>query len=179
MHFSDVINELGNTTQFPIKPEKIAEIIKRGTDISLFVFIGVEADTNILRGKFARIRFEEIEDGPIPRPYAIPANKLIAKIYYARNQPDDWVRLTINKELLHVLDPDYVRTCTQEDARALASHLRLPIATLFAAKSSEQFNVQAFIDYISDFRAVVAMTPNSLRQLICDRYRAGKSTRQP
>ena len=87
MHFSDVINELGNTTQFPIKPEKIAEIIKRGTDISLFVFIGVEADTNILRGKFARIRFEEIEDGPIPRPMPFQPTNLSQKYIMLGTSP--------------------------------------------------------------------------------------------
>lgn len=178
MRFSDVVDALSNESHFPIKPDRLASIIQPHTELERIVFIGIKVDPEILRGKFVRIRYENVAvSNSIPRPYSIPDNKLVAKIYYSILQDESWQRLAVNKELLHIIDPDHVRTCTAADARALVAHLRLPLE-LMLTTSGNGFNEQAFIDFVSDFRAIIAMVPSSLRTLICEKYNQKKITEQ-
>ena len=171
---SDIIERLANETLLPILPQKIADLIMSDGTIERIVFVGVDLNMDILRGHFVRVIYEESARlGPIPRPYAIPENGLVIKVYYARNQDADYIRLVVIKELLHAVDPDFLRTATAQEATHLADKLRLPSEVILATED-EGFSIEACMDYISDFRAVVAMVPEPLRELICQKYSEGK-----
>ena len=177
MKFTDIIRAFENETVLPIKPQRIADLIRQNTELSNIVFIGVNLNTDFLRGKFVRVKYSENFSPQIPPPYQTASGDLIAKIYYDQNQPADWIRLVINKELLHILDPDFVRTATAEEAGILGNRIRLPPELLLATEK-EDTHISALIDYVTDFRAVVAMLPHPIRCLICEKYAQKKIDEQ-
>lgn len=172
MRFRDIVAALKDDTQLPIVPDRLAQLIKSDGIVEQIVFVGVDLDTKILRGKFARVMYDRGSLGSIPPPYAIPESGLVMKVYYARNQEPDEVRLVINKELLHSVDPDVVRIASREQAISLANKLRLPLELLLA--SDEEDSPAAILDCFSDLRAVAAMVPEPVRILVCEKHQAGK-----
>jgi hypothetical protein len=173
MRFRDIIEALREDVMLPIAPERIAGIIRTGGTITQVVYVGVDMDVAILRGKFVRIHYEDAPHlGPVPPPYSIPDNGMVAKVYYERNQSPEEIRLVINKELLHAVDPDHVRTATPAQVTSLVNKLRLPLDMILAL--DKDFNREAFVDFLTDLRAVAAMVPEKIRQLIVDKYAEGK-----
>lgn len=176
MNFAGVLKLLENYDNFPIVPKVIEDIVKKHTDIEEIVYIGVNVNAEILRGGYIRVLYENIEPDHLLAPYAIADTGLKAKIYYSTNQDDCWIRLVINKELLHILDPDKLRLCTPEELTSLVNHLRVPREILFATVDSESPDVRerALVDYLSDYRALAAMVPEHMRLALLDKYKAGK-----
>jgi hypothetical protein len=172
MNFRDVLAIIDREENLPIKPEFLVRILKAGGLVEEVVFIGVELDTEVLKGKFVRVHIDQNAEGFLPRPYAIPENGDVVKVYYDRNMAADERRLVINKELLHIIDPQFVRTTTREKAAKLVHDLKLPRELMVQKVNGD--NLSAVIDYISDFRAVGAMVPLPVRTLICENYAAGK-----
>ena len=172
MLFSTIVKLLEDENNLPIKPERIVKLLREGGAVEQVMFIGVNLNTSILRGNFVRVMFDETPIGPIPNPYASSSVGLVAKVYYARNQPQDYIRLVVNKELLHIIDPIVVRTSNRDQIIALADRMRLPTELLVSTQNGS--NVQALIDYLGDYRAVVAMVPQSIRDQICEKHAQNK-----
>lgn len=174
MKFKDVLDSLAKERQLPIKPDVLAHLIKTNTDIEQIVYIGVDVDAAILKGAFTRVRLSYNNTGPIPPPYSIPDNNLVVKIYYNRNLSEEWQRLVVNKELLHILDPEIVRCSTPEQFSGMIDGLRLPRELMMANPAGDEDRVRATLDYISDFRAVVAMVPEHFREILLRKFREEK-----
>lgn len=172
MNFAEILRELEEEVYLPIVPERIAKLVKKEGVVEDIIYIGVDINTDILRGSFVRLTYEDSVPGFMPPPYALPDSGLAIKIYYDRTQPQDYVDLVINKELLHALDPDMLRTASRERVIQLANHIRLPTEAIISTASSD--NAGAVADYISDFRAVVAMVPEAIRAYVCQRHSEGK-----
>lgn len=169
MRFFDLIKQLENETRLPIEPARIVKILREGGAIDQVQFIGVRLRTSILRGKFVRVVYDHGRLPPINAPYSVPEEGLVAKIYYAINQEPEYIRLVINKELLHLTDPIEVHTSSREQIIRLADRLRLPTELLVAIREPSD-SIEAIMDYLGDYRAVVAMVPQQVRDLICQKH---------
>lgn len=168
--------ELADEVFLPIVPEKIAKFIKREGVIEDVIFIGVDINTEILRGKFVRLVYDQGAPGFLPPPYALPDSGLMIKVYYDRTQPKDYQRVVVNKELLHAIDPSIVKISTPQKVIDLANHIRLPIEVI--TSSIDGNNAGALVDYMADFRAIVAMVPENIRIHVCQRYAEEKISRE-
>ena len=178
MKFQEIISALNSERETPIKPEKIIKILRGGLVKDHLVFIGVDLDTKVLKGKFVRKVYETVPTKYVLRPYEHDDSDIVTKIYYARNQEDDWKRLTVIKELLHIVDPDRIRFSNHDEVRTLVSHLSQPMIHIFSQKAegSNGDNFSSMIDYLADMRAVIAMVPEPIRLLACKKLEDGKIT---
>lgn len=172
MKYTDMLRILEECDEFPITSKKIAQIICDNTKISKVTRIGVELNTEILRGGY--VRSEIVEDGGSFLSLYEPIDYSVeAKIYYARNQPEDWVRFVIIKELLHILDPIRLRVSSAAEIEKLVEHLRMPRELLCAVEGLGE-REKAVLDYLSDYRALAVMVPKRMRIAFTEKLALGK-----
>lgn len=156
MKFKTAITELSDHNEFPLDPNRLAEIICNHSDIDAFKFIGVDINDKILKGTYVKTYIDD-ERGV---PYALP--QMVGKIYYARNQDECWQRFCIVKELMHVADPKCVTVSSPEHLSDLIKHLAIPQEILLTVEPS-MTSTKALVDTMADWRALLVMVPEKAR----------------
>jgi hypothetical protein len=181
MRFRDVVERLADENSLPIANNKIADLLLEDGNVKKIAFVGVQLNTKILRGKAVQVAVNsnEEEENYLTRPYVLRDFSISLKVYYDVNQDQDYTRLVINKELLHMVDPDIVRSATPAEINSLVSRVRLPPSVMasIVGKSKGSHNngdTAALIDCYSDVRAVVAMLPKRHRSLILEKHAQSK-----
>jgi len=85
---------------------------------------------------------------------------------------EEWERLVCTKELLHILDPDYVKTMTYEAVETLISKMILPPEFIDFANDGPHVNH----DRITVAYAIAALFPMAARDLMLPVLKDGKRT---
>jgi|GEM_PF-4385308 len=177
MRFSDVVRLLEQKRDLPIKPDDIKRIIVEGGIRDDIIYIGVDINAQVLRGKLVQI-LDERNPSPIMGPYNLQTTGLISKVYYAVKQDDDIKGIATIKELLHIVDPASVTTSNPQQVTDLFSKLSLPAEVNEMAKRSVQNgdyeHLHLAVDLYAEYRAVVAMVPERHRLLILEKYKERK-----
>ncbi len=133
MRFREVVEWLADEDCLPITNNKIASLLLESGHVKKITFIGVQLNTKILRGKAVQVAIDhEEERRAIPRPYETMEFSIKLKVYYDFSHDENYVRLVVNKELLHLTDPDIVRSATPSEINSLVSRIRLPPAIMAA-----------------------------------------------
>jgi hypothetical protein len=149
MKSSDLITHFAGQVVLPIDVNAVLSCIKDNGVERDVEFIGVDYNTDILRGQI-RIFYNH------PAPYADPV--VCANIYYDRSMPSEWQRFVCCKELFHLLDP-FSATTTGEEIQALAESIGLMPEMQVDA-------LDANIDRLAEFRALAVMFPFAARNLL-------------
>jgi hypothetical protein len=173
MKFKDVVRLLENKAELPIKPMDIARILVEGNIREEFIFVGVDIDPSILRGKIVQLETTQAGDGTFKPPYVGNSCGLISKVYYSTRQDSDMMAFVVIKELLHVIDPPTARTDTPEKLSVLLKQIILPPEVL---GMSGEADPGAMVDMLAAYRAMVAMVPERHRVAILEKYNQQKLT---
>jgi hypothetical protein len=116
MAFSDLLDAFQDHDDLPVDLDVLAKwIIDKGIQDEI-EFIGVELDTGVIRGFLHRYRYQK-------GVYDEHVN--VAHIYYATNQPQEWINLVCCKELIHLMDGNHC-VARKDDFDNLIKRLVLP-----------------------------------------------------
>lgn len=153
-----LVQKFEDRTDFPVTLNEVRDAVIGfgGSDAIRFKAVDIERD--ILRGICYRYK-------PIPRPYA--AQEEWIDILYAESLDEDWRRLVITKELIHVLDKEAHRTKNEEELDNLVRRMsRRP-------ELRDGFSWHETSDRVGLFQALGILFPFAARALIKDKYDAG------
>jgi hypothetical protein len=136
--------------------------IRQHTDHNDLRLHAVGRNSKAFRGAFRRIGI------PKGAPYSHEYD-LICQIIYGRDLPDDWKRLVIVKEALHVFDPDGSQVNTPDGVRQLIRSVITPElkAPIFAP---------AINDYLGPYRAMAVLLPRAARRKLAKAVVDGSRT---
>jgi hypothetical protein len=92
---------------------------------------------------------------PVLRPYSADY-EIVTDVLFGEDLPDEWKRLVIVKEVLHVFDSEAARVNTEDGVRrlipaVLANELQVPF-------------LPALNDHLGAFRAMAVLIPRAARQ---------------
>ena len=112
MTFRTLAEAFSEEQILPIEVNSVLNWIKQNTDHKEITLHGVERDNKAYRGAFRR------KSIPSGMPYS-HNYEIITQILYGIDIPDEWKRLVIVKEALHVFDPEGSCVVTPESLKQL------------------------------------------------------------
>lgn len=153
-----LVQQFEDRVEFPVTLDEVRDAVIALGGSDAIRFKAVDIEDNVLRGICYRYK-------PIPRPYA--AQEEWIDIIYAFTLEEDWRRLVVTKELVHVLDKEAHLTKTSEQLDDLVTRMaRRP-------ELRDGFSWGETSDRVGLFQALGILFPFSARQLIKDKYDAG------
>ena len=151
VHFSSI-------EELPISVDSILDWIRDNTDHKIVNLHPVERGHKAFRGSFRRYA------KPSLKPYNQDP-EIITEILYGEDMDDDWKRLVIVKEALHVFDssPECVNT---------PDGVRMLIPAVIHRDLQASF-LPAEIDHLGAFKALVVLIPKAARTKLQASIEAG------
>jgi hypothetical protein len=148
MTFRALVEHFARVEELPIRVSDVLDWIRANTDHKDFTLHAVERQHRAFRGAFRRM--------------AVPNGKLyshevdiITQVLYGQDLDDDWKRLVIVKEALHVFEPPGSQTNTPEGVRKLIAQVISPdLRSTFMA---------ALDDHLGAYRAMAVLLPRKAR----------------
>ena len=147
----------------PIEVNSVLDWIKQNTDHKEITLHGVERDNKAYRGAFRRKAI------PSGMPYSHEYD-IITQILYGIDLPEEWKRLVIVKEALHVFDPEGSCVVTPESLRQL-------IPAIISRELGAPF-IPALNDHFGAFKAMAVMLPRHARNKLGKAIEDGSRTVQ-
>jgi len=149
MSYASLVEYFAHTEDLPIPVNAVLDRIRTTTDHKDIRLYPVERHNKAFRGAFRRLAY------PIGKMYSHEF-EIVCQILYGRDLPDEWKRLVIVKEALHVFDPEGSRVDTQDKVRKLIPQVITPDlrGTPFGP---------AIDDYLGVFRAMAVLLPRHAR----------------
>lgn len=162
MSYQALVKEFSKIEELPIHVDTVLTWIRAHTDHDDLRLHGVGRNSKAFRGAFRRIGI------PKGKPYSQEYD-LICQILYGRDLPDDWKRLVITKEALHVFDPSDHQVNTPDLVRRLIREVITPElrATAFAP---------AIDDFLGAYRAMAVLLPRAARRKLTKARNDGTRT---
>jgi len=152
-----LVQKFEDRAEFPVHLDEVRDAVigLGGSDAIRFKAVDIEED--ILRGICYRYK-------PLPRPYGTPEEWI--DIIYAEKLEEDWRRLVITKELIHVLDKDAHRTRNSEELEDLVRRMAR------RADLRDGISWHETADRVGLFQALGILFPFEARRLMKDKYDA-------
>jgi hypothetical protein len=159
MTYVALVQAFADTEELPIPVDAVLGWIRQNTDHNDIRLHAVGRNKKAFRGAFRRIGIPK--GGMYGRDYDI-----ITQILYGEDLPDDWKRLVICKEAMHVFDPHGAQVSTEEGVRKL-----IPAVILNELKGTPF--LPAINDHLGAFKALAVLIPKTARL----KFRAAEESR--
>ena len=154
----DLVKHFQDSVDLPIDVNDVLEKMKAsGIDVDV-EFIGVELDTEVLRGKYRLFEWPNGFYGDDPA--------LMANIYYHNADDSGWQRFVCCKELTHLLDDPQFHTSTREQQITLAESVGVPLRLQDPSTAPIEVN----IDFIAESVATALLFPRAARDLFVEPF---------
>lgn len=162
MSYQALVKAFAKREELPIPVDDVLAWIREHTDHKDIRLHGVERTSRAFRGAFRRIGI------PTGKAYS-GEYELICQILYGADLEDEWKRLVIVKEALHVFDPDGEQVNTQDAVRRLIRDVisREMRGTRFAP---------AVNDFLGAYRAMAVLLPRAARRKLAKAVNDGTRT---
>jgi hypothetical protein len=153
MSYARLVEEFSEVEELPIPVNEVLEWIRKNTDHQDIRLHPVERTHRAFRGAFRRIAM---------RSGAMYSHdpEIVTQILYGEDLPDDWKRLVIVKEVLHVFDPEPNRVNTPDAVRRLIPAVITP--ELRSTTKAKAFP-PAIDDYLGAYKAMAILLPRAAR----------------
>lgn len=149
MTYVALVKAFAHTEDMPIPVDAVLDWIRVNTDHKDIRLHAVGRKKKAFRGAFRRIAIPK--GGMYSGDYDI-----ITQILYGDDLPDDWKRLVICKEAMHVFDASSEQVGTEEGVRKL-----IPAMILTELKGAPF--LPALNDHLGAFRALAVLLPKQTR----------------
>lgn len=162
MSYQALVKAFSKIEDLPIPVDAVLKWIRDHTDHKDIRLHGVGRNSRAFRGAFRRLGI------PTGKPYSHDYD-LVCQVLYGKDLPDDWKRLVIVKEALHVFDPAEHQVNTKDGVRQLIREVITPElrATSFAP---------AINDYLGAYRAMAVLLPRAARRKLTRAVAEGTRT---
>ena len=164
MTFVALVDSFSDQEEMPILIDSVIEWIRTRTDHKTISLHPVKRTKKAFRGACRRIA--------IPTsgaPLYSADFEIITQILYGIDLPDDWKRLVICKELLHVFDPQGEQVATPEAVEKL-------IMSVISPDLKGAPFLPALNDHLGAFRAMAVLMPRATRTKIAPAFLDGSRT---
>jgi hypothetical protein len=149
MSYVALVNAFAQTDDLPIPVDAVLDWIRANTDHKDIRLHAVGRKKMAFRGAFRRIGM------PTGGKYSGECD-IITQILYGDDLPEDWKRLVICKEAMHVFDGPKAQVSTEEYVRKL-----IPAVILHELKGAPF--LPAMNDHLGAFRALAVLIPRLAR----------------
>lgn len=164
MTFRALADSFENSENLPIRVDDILDWIRENTDHKDITLHGVQRDNKAYRGAFRR--------KAVPKGVLYSGDfDIITQILYGTDMEDDWKRLVIIKEALHVFDGP--KSCVDTPDK-----LRKLIPAIISSELRGAPFLPALNDHFGAFRAMAVLLPTSTRKKIAVAIEEGSRTVQ-
>ncbi|MFC5373221.1 hypothetical protein ACFPIF_11685 [Brevundimonas faecalis] len=153
-----LVQKFEDRADFPVRLDEVRDAVVQlgGSDVIQFKSVDIDKDT--LKGICYRYR-------PIAQPYA--REEEWVDIIYAESLSEEWRRIVVTKELIHVLDKDGHRITTDHQLDDLVRRMaRRP-------ELRDGFSAAETSDRVGLFQALGILFPFEARRLIKPKYDLG------
>jgi hypothetical protein len=161
MAIRDLLIAFQDEQDLPVDLNKVTQWIKAKGNQDEIEFVGVELDVGIIRGFLHRFSYR-------PTMYGDPV--YAAHIYYAVNQPEEWINIVVAKELVHIMDGHCIGRKAEFDN--LVKRLTLPNELKIILEDP----AYALMDRFGDAFAAAILLPMRARELLKQAYADGSVT---
>jgi len=161
MQVKELISEFSAKETLPIDLKEVEKALRAkgvGDDEEIYYFYDVELPSDTIAG------FVHSEKIPYGGDW-----RLIHTITYAK-MGEEMERLVCCKEMLHILDPDYLKAKTLEDVDQLISKIILPIEFANPWNDGQHANS----DRIGIAHAIAVLMPLAATEILRPSLKAGK-----
>jgi len=162
MSYASLVEYFAKIEDLPIPVNTVLERICATTDHKDLRLYPVERHNKAFRGAFRRLAY------PTGKAYS-HEYEIVCQILYGKDLPEEWKRLVIVKEALHVFDPEGNKVDTPEKVRKLIPQVITP--DLRGAPF-----LPAIDDYLGVFRAMAVLLPRHARTKMKAAVDAGTRT---
>lgn len=149
MSYASLVEHFAKIEDLPIPVNAVLDWIRERTDHKDLRLYGVSRHSKAFRGAFRRLAY------PTGKMYSQEYD-IVCQILYGEDLPEEWKRLVIVKEALHVFDPEGNRVDTPEKVRQLIPQVITP--DLRGAPFTP-----AVDDYLGVYRAMAVLLPRHAR----------------
>ncbi len=152
MTYKALVDYFCDEKDLPVHVNQVLGWIRENTDHKNITLHGVDRDKKSFRGGFRRRAVN------IGRPYSQDSDDIViyTDVLYGSDLPDEWKRLVIVKEVIHVFDGPGVRVDSPEKLNKL-------IPDIIAKQLGTPVFEPALNDRLGAFRAMAVLLPPPLR----------------
>ena len=162
MSYQALVKAFSKKEELPIHVDEVLAWIRERTDHKDLRLHGVERTNPAFRGAFRRIG--------IPRGKAYSHEyDLVCQILYGEDLKNEWKRLVIVKEALHVFDPDDQQVNTPDGVQRL-------IREAISPEDSGTSFAPAINDFLGAYRAMAVLLPRAARRKLTKAVKKGTRT---
>jgi hypothetical protein len=163
MSYAALVEHFSQIEDLPIPVDMVLDRIRATTDHKDIRLYPVERHNKAFRGAFRRLAI------PKGKAYSHEV-EIVCQIMYGADLSEDWKRLVIIKEALHVFDPEGSRVNTPDGLRKL-------IPRVISSDLGKTPFAPAIDDFLGAYRAMAVLLPREARR----RLKAARdaSTRTP
>lgn len=162
MSYASLVEHFAKVEDLLIPVNAVLAWIRSRTDHKDIRLYPVERHNKAFRGAFRRLAY------PIGKTYSHEF-EIVCQILFGRDLPDDWKRLVIVKEALHVFDPEGSRVDSPEKVRQL-------IPAVISRDLRGAPFVPAIDDFLGAYRAMAVLLPRRARNKLKAALDAGTRT---
>jgi hypothetical protein len=161
MTFKALVDHFASTTSFPIHVDSVLDWIRAHTDHKNIRLFPVDRKGKSFRGAFRR---REINVSN--QPYGVDT-EIQVDIVFGEDLSDQWKRLVIVKEAIHVFDNGTVCIDSAEKLRKL-------IPGIVSDDLQRILSPYAFNDHLGVFRAMAILVPQNAREKLKESLDTGE-----
>lgn len=162
MSYPALVKAFSKIEDLPIPVDEVLTWIRTHTDHKDLRLYPVERRKKAFRGAFRRLGIPK--GGVYSHDYDI-----VCQILYGEDLPDEWKRLVIVKEALHVFDPANHQVNTPDAVRKL-------IPAVITPELLKAPFVPAINDHLGAYRALAVLLPRAARRRLKASIDAGQRT---
>lgn len=167
MTFKALAESFSENKTLPIAVNAVLAWIRSHTDFTSITLHGVKRDHKAFRGAFRR---KEINVGVLGVYGSNPTDiELHVDILYGQDLDEEWKRLVIVKEALHVFDGGHACVDTPEKLRQL-------IPQIVSPELKDAPFIPAVNDHFGAFRAMAVLMPTAARKKLASSIEDGTRT---
>lgn len=149
MTYKALVDSFAGTEDLPVRINDVLAWIRTSTDYKDIRLHPVDRGKKAFRGACRRIS--------VPKGPAYSGDfDIVTQIIYAKTLPEEWKRLVICKELLHIFDPQGQRVNTPEAVTKL-------ITSIIAPELKGLPFLPALNDQLGAFKAMAVLLPRAAR----------------
>lgn len=150
MSYARLVEAFAEIEDLPIPVNAVLDWIRENTDHKDIRLHPVGRTHKAFRGAFRRIAV------PSGKPYS-HESEIITQILYGEDLPNEWKRLVIVKEALHVFDPEDHQVNTPEAVRRL-------IPAVITPELRAKIFAPAVDDFLGAYKAMAVLLPRAARR---------------
>jgi len=162
MSYRALVDSFSAEVDLPVHVNQVLAWVRENTDHKSILLHGVSRESTSFRGAFRR------RSVPAGGMYSHD-HEIYTDVFYGEDLADDWKRLVIVKEVIHVFDGPEACVDTPEKLANL-------IPSIIARQLSGSPFLPALNDHFGPFRAMAVLLPAALRDRMKEAVDSGSRT---